>query len=131
MMKTKRTTIKFKPRSRISARFSKRKPKFAKRAEISLRGKEITCAFCKGKGKDPFEVPSKLSRCQACSGRGKFSIADIPHEKCWACKGTGVFAHHRLVCSVCKGRGIVPKDKRRKGKKGLGPDTGLPEIGCY
>jgi len=92
--------------------------------------KEIICAFCKGKGKDPFGIPSKLSSCQACRGKGRITIADIPHETCGACKGTGVFAHHRLPCSVCGGKGVVPKD-RREGRKGLGPDTGLPEIGNY
>lgn len=97
-----------------------KKPKF----------KEIICAFCKGTGKDPFRVPSKLSSCQACAGRGKINIADQPHETCGACKGTGIFIHHRLPCSVCKGKGIVPK-KRRGGRKGMGPDTGLPEIGNY
>jgi len=96
----------------------------------TIKFKKIICAFCKGTGKDPFEVPSKLSSCQVCGGRGEVVIADIPHETCPACLGTGVFAHHRMPCSVCKGHGIVPKD-RREGKKGLGPDTGLPEIGCY
>ena len=95
-----------------------------------LKPKEIPCAFCKGKGKDPFDVPSKLSDCQTCWGRGMVAIADIPHQTCSACKGTGIFAHHRLSCSVCKGKGVVPED-RRKGKKGLGSDTGLPEIGNY
>jgi len=95
-----------------------------------VKYKMIPCAFCKGKGKDPFRIPSKLSNCQICLGKGKVAIADIPHEKCTACKGTGIFAHHRLPCSVCKGKGVVPKD-HRKGPKGLGPDTGLPEIGNY
>ena len=95
-----------------------------------IKYKKIICAFCQGKGKDPFEVPSKLSNCQACGGRGKVVIADIPHETCSACQGTGIFAHHRLPCSVCQGKGVVPKD-RRKGTKGLGPDSGLPEIGNY
>lgn len=94
------------------------------------KSKEIVCAFCKGKGKDPFGVPSKLSNCQSCLGRGTYSIANIPHETCGACKGTGVFAHHRLPCSVCRGKGIVPKDGR-EGRKGLGTDSGLPEIGNY
>jgi len=98
--------------------------------KIPIKYKEITCAYCKGKGKDPFGIPSKLSNCQVCLGKGKVAIANIPHETCSACKGTGIFEHHRLPCSVCKGKGVVPKD-RRKGKKGLGPDTGLPEIGNY
>ncbi len=92
--------------------------------------KMIACAFCKGKGIDPFGIPSKLSNCQVCWGKGKVAIADIPHEICGACKGTGIFEHHRLPCSVCKGKGVVPKD-RRKGAKGMNPDTGLPEIGNY
>jgi len=92
--------------------------------------KKIICVFCKGKGKDPFGVPSKISDCQVCLGKGKVVVAEQPYEKCGACDGTGVFAHHRLPCSVCKGRGIVPQN-RRKGAKGLGPDTGLPQIGNY
>ena len=102
----------------------------AKKQKATVKFKEITCAFCKGTGRDPFGIPSKLSLCQVCSGRGKVALADQPHEVCSACNGNGVFAHHRLVCSVCKGKGVVPED-RRKGKKGLGPDTGLPEIGNY
>lgn len=92
--------------------------------------KMISCAFCKGKGKDPFGIPSKLSSCQVCGGKGRIAVADIPHEICSACKGTGIFKNHRLSCSVCRGKGVVPED-RRKGAKGLNPDTGLPEIGNY
>lgn len=95
-----------------------------------IKFKTIPCAFCKGKGTDPFGVPSKLSTCQVCCGKGEIAIADIPHEVCSACKGTGVFAHHRLTCSVCKGKGVVSKDGRQ-GKKGLGTESGLPEIGNY
>lgn len=92
--------------------------------------KGIPCAFCRGKGKDPFGVPSKLSNCQVCAGKGKVAIADQPYETCGACDGAGIFAYHRLPCSVCKGKGVVPKD-RKKGPKGLNLDTGLPEIGNY
>jgi len=98
--------------------------------KVLIKHKTITCAFCKGRGKDPFGIPSKLSNCQVCWGEGKVVIADIPHETCGACKGTGVFIHHRLSCSVCKGKGAVTKD-RREGAKGLNSDTGLPEIGNY
>ena len=92
--------------------------------------KTIACAFCRGKGKDPFGVPSKLSNCQVCAGEGKNVIADIPHETCGACQGTGIFEHHRLPCSVCLGKGVVSKDGR-KGPKGIDIETGLPEIGNY
>lgn len=95
-----------------------------------IKFKKINCAFCKGKGRDPFGIPSKLSRCQVCLGEGKVAIADIPHEICGACKQTGVFEHHRLPCSVCKGKGVVAED-RREGPQGMSPETGLPEIGNY
>ncbi len=98
--------------------------------KVSIKYKMITCAFCKGTGRDPFKVLSALSDCQACLGKGEVAIADIPHERCSACQGTGIFVHHRLSCSVCKGKGVVPKD-RRKGPKGMDPDTGLPAIGNY
>ena len=98
--------------------------------EKSITYKIIACAFCKGAGRDPFRIPSKISLCQVCGGKRKITIADIPHETCFACKGTGVFIHHRLPCAVCKGKGVVPKD-RREGPKGMNPDTGLPEIGNY
>jgi len=98
--------------------------------KIAKKIKKINCAFCKGIGRDPFGIPSKLSNCQVCWGEGKVAIADIPHETCTACEGTGIFKHHRLPCSVCKGKGKVLKDGG-KGKKGLNPDTGLPEIGNY
>jgi len=105
-------------------------PKQSKLATGQVKYKMITCAFCKGKGRDPFGIPSKLSNCQVCWGKGKVAIADIPHETCGACKGTGIFEYHRLPCSVCKGKGVVPKD-RRKGPKGMNAGTGLPEIGNY
>lgn len=95
-----------------------------------IKYKEIACAFCKGKGKDPFGVPSKISNCQVCFGKGKVVVADQPHKTCEACRGTGIFAHHRLPCSVCKGKGVMPTNGQ-KGNRGLNPDTGLPEIGNY
>ena len=105
-------------------------PKQSKLATGQVKYKMITCAYCKGIGKDPFGIPSKLSNCQVCLGKGKVAIADIPHEACSACKGTGIFEHHRLPCSVCKGKGVVPED-RRKGPKGIDIETGLPAIGNY
>ena len=90
---------------------------------------KIQCAFCKGIGKDPFEVPSKLSNCQCCLGRG-WNYIEAPHMECPACKGTGVFRDH-LNCAVCGGKGRVRKYDFEKYKDGIDPHTGLPHISCY
>lgn len=90
---------------------------------------KIKCGYCGGKGKDPFEVPSKLSNCQVCQGRGKISVKQ-PYEKCPACKGTGQASHQRLTCSVCNGKGVLPKISGRERKNGYDL-TGLPKITAY
>jgi DnaJ-class molecular chaperone len=68
---------------------------------------EITCAFCKGKGVDPFNLLSKLATCQVCGGTGKVKI-EKPMIKCAYCKGTGIYPHNgRVTCTVCNGKGMV------------------------
>ena len=101
----------------------------------SAQFSQVPCAFCKGKGVDPFEILSKLSKCQVCGGRGKVTVK-TPYEKCPACKGTGIFVTHRLPCAVCGGRGAVEKVQGRercekcKGD-GIEIETGLPCTTCY
>lgn len=96
----------------------------------------IRCAFCRGKGKDPFGVPSKISNCQVCNERGE-NLVKEPNQKCPTCKGTGVFFHHRLPCAVCKGKGFVAIVHEHKICKddeihyGLETGTGLPPANCY
>jgi len=95
----------------------------------------ITCAFCNGKGKDPFEILSKLSNCQVCIGRGKVQVVE-PAIMCPYCKGKGVFQHHRMPCSVCGGKGMVTKIKGEKRcakceGDGRNPESGLPCSSCY
>lgn len=66
----------------------------------------IKCAFCNGKGLDPFGIPSSLSSCQTCLGRGTVKV----HGKtvpCPYCTGDGKDPHHRLTCPVCWGKGAV------------------------
>lgn len=107
-----------------------------KRRKIAMGSfKSITCAFCKGTGKDPFEVPSKLSNCQVCIGRGTVQVVE-PIEICPYCKGSGIFYHHRMPCSVCGGKGSVTKvkgEKRCEKCQGNGKDleSGLPCTSCY
>lgn len=68
---------------------------------------ELTCAFCRGKGLDPFELLSKLSKCQVCLGKGKVLVEE-PVIKCAFCNGTGVYPYGvRITCPVCGGKGVV------------------------
>jgi len=42
----------------------------------------IKCAFCKGTGKDPFDLLSKLSTCQVCGGKGKVEVKEPMIKMC-------------------------------------------------
>lgn len=67
----------------------------------------LECAFCRGKGKDPFELLSKLATCQVCGGTGKVEVIE-PAIKCAYCQGTGVYPQNgRITCTVCNGKGMV------------------------
>jgi len=68
--------------------------------------KEIKCAFCKGKGIDPFRILSSISICPICEGKGKVKVEE-PYIGCAFCHGTGVYPHTRLSCTVCMGTGVV------------------------
>lgn len=66
----------------------------------------LTCAFCKGKGKDPFEIMSKEATCQVCGGRRKVTVVE-PYVPCAHCQASGVSPGSRNVCTSCNGRGAV------------------------
>lgn len=66
----------------------------------------VKCAFCKGKGIDPFPVLSHLSNCPACHGRGEIRVKE-PYSTCPACGGTGIYTRSRLYCWTCRGKGVV------------------------
>lgn len=66
----------------------------------------MRCAFCEGKGTDPFELLSKFSVCQVCGGRGEVAI-NQPAIECPFCSGSGVHRDQRLTCVVCGGKGMV------------------------
>lgn len=70
----------------------------------------IKCAFCQGKGKDPFELLSELAKCQVCNGKGKITVV-VPYNTCSACDGSGVKSHSRLVCTVCNGKGVISRQR--------------------
>jgi DnaJ-class molecular chaperone len=67
---------------------------------------EVRCAFCKGVGKDPFDLLSKYALCEVCGGTGKVMVAE-PVHRCALCHGRGVFPGSRLTCTSCMGKGAV------------------------
>ena len=75
-----------------------------------IRGEEgkiaAQCAFCVGKGTDPFDLLSKISICQVCGGRGEVNLSE-PAIRCVFCGGTGIHRNRRLTCTVCGGKGMT------------------------
>ena len=67
---------------------------------------EVQCAFCRGKGKDPFKLLSPLSACGVCGGKGKVMI-EKPYATCTFCGGTGIHPCSRLTCTACMGEGVM------------------------
>lgn len=97
----------------------------------------VKCAFCKGSGKDPWGLPSFLSNCQVCSGRGVVKVQP-PVKECAFCGGTGIqpYTTSRLTCMACKGKGWVTAVEPSmecptcKGS-GINPKVEPPLTYCY
>ena len=91
----------------------------------------IICAFCRGAGKDPFDIMSSLSTCCVCGGRGTVTVS-TPHVRCAHCRGTG--AIKTLTCTVCRGKGVIPvTDEPRiscSACGGSGDDGSAPAMAC-
>ena len=73
----------------------------------------LKCAFCDGTGKDPWGIPSPLSNCQVCKGKGVIQI-EKPYQKCPVCRGRGNQRNMRLTCLACAGKGVVHIEKEMK-----------------
>jgi len=79
-------------------------------ADATAQLTEVKCAFCGGKGLDPFGIMSPLAECQVCEGEGSVKLAE-PMVKCAFCHGTGVHPNSRMTCTVCGGVGTVEVQK--------------------
>jgi DnaJ-class molecular chaperone len=94
----------------------------------------MTCAFCGGKGTDPFNVMSSQSVCAACGGHGTLEVP-VPHERCAFCLGTG--SHKTFRCPVCGGAGVVAALKGPTchcpdcGGTAFEASSGLPCLACH
>jgi len=75
---------------------------------------QVTCAFCKGTGKDPFELLSGAFHgtritCTVCNGKGMVTVSKGLTKQCPECKGTGTAIDSGLPCLCCKGKGVIAK----------------------
>lgn len=116
------------------------------RIEVRMRGEnmrmdrrkkamvEFRCAFCRGTGKDPFDLLSEHALCEVCGGSGKATVME-PARTCAFCRGSGVFPGSRLTCTVCMGRGLVTVEEPAEacpacGGAGVVAGHCLPCCGC-
>jgi len=67
---------------------------------------DAKCAYCHGRGVDPFGCPGPTSKCAVCGGKG-YNRVVTPYATCTACGGTGKVLGRRMTCTTCKGRGVV------------------------
>ena len=63
-----------------------------------------SCAFCGGKGVDPYASLSDRSTCGACNGKGTMMVPS-PFVRCAYCQGSGSYKMYR--CLICGGSGVV------------------------
>ena len=72
---------------------------------MTTKHETIPCAFCHGKGTDPFNQLSELSRCEACDGTGVVSVPG-------AARALYLLLRQRqfqgFCCQVCGGKGAAP-----------------------
>lgn len=66
----------------------------------------VKCAFCHGKGVDPFGIMSRSSICYVCGGKRQVAIGK-PHVTCPFCRGSGVHPRTRMSCLACGGKGTI------------------------
>jgi len=67
---------------------------------------DLKCAYCYGRGVDPFGCPSPTSKCAVCGGKG-YNRVVAPYVTCTSCGGTGKVLGRRMTCTTCKGRGVL------------------------
>ena len=93
---------------------------------------KLKCAFCKGTGKDPFDILSKLANCQVCGGTGEVTV-ETPYVECAYCRGSGVQPQTRNTCIACNGKGVIPyksSGKKCPACKGTGRNIGKGDLPC-
>jgi len=83
----------------------------------------VPCAYCGGRGTDPFGIPYPKSNCAVCGGRRTVRVQE-PYAPCALCGGTGKMRSRRLTCTACKGKGVVTVPERRQTCRPVGERGG-------
>ena len=95
---------------------------------------KIHCAFCHGKGTDPYNQLSEKSECAVCHGEGSVSV-QVGHVPCAFCKGTG--SDKTFTCPVCAGKGVIEPPAAPTcvcpdcGGRGFDGSSGLSCLPCH
>jgi DnaJ-class molecular chaperone len=100
---------------------------------VTAAFESVTCAYCRGLGRDRWDLLSPLSSCSACAGHGT-QLVRTPHRTCAHCGGDGAHPHLRMTCTTCGGAGVVhvPEDAMPCpicGGRGIEPPTEL-HLAC-
>jgi len=105
--------------------------KMDRKQTITVLRTFVRCAFCRGTGRDPFDIMSPLSTCCVCGGRGTVSI-ETPCVRCAFCHGTGVYPRSRQTCTACSGVGVSPvKEPHKTCPHCLGTGTAPHSEGVF
>jgi molecular chaperone DnaJ len=86
--------------------------------------REENCPKCSGSGIRPDARPPSCRRCQGTGvevGRGFFGLPQ--QQTCRACRGMGVVVTDSDLCSSCRGRARVKRDRQRTVNVPPGVDT--------
>lgn len=65
---------------------------------------EIDCAYCGGKGTDPYGQLWRGATCCVCHGKKTVRVP-FPHVSCRFCHGSG--SYKTFSCQVCQGAGVI------------------------
>jgi len=84
---------------------------------------DLKCAYCSGRGLDPFGCPGPTSKCAVCGGKG-YNRVVAPYATCTACGGTGKLRGRRMTCTTCRGKGVVAARPGSKIRRRIGTSAG-------
>jgi len=92
--------------------------------------KILSCAFCNGTGKDPFDLLSSTSDCLVCEGTSQVEIEE-PLKVCVFCSGTGKNPlGARVTCIVCGGTGYNHIESETKCTQCKGTGKSSDKLPC-